>query len=268
MNKKQIAQAALVAVLAIGVLQPAAMAAETTPAASADAAAAATVTQGAQIPDPFKGQIDAELTTLNGLRAEVSSTIAQIDAQNAANKAAFEARQQGTGKALKEQIQSRKDALKGAVSSTLGDLKTRREELAQRFTAAKQAGDKEQMASLKAEAEALKAEFNSAKQSLAGQRDELKGLIDQAKVQYQGLKGLHDQIKGLREQEKSLHSEIEALRAEKKSAWEGIHAAKQSEDWASVVSGLQTVNSLKGQILVKLQALLTVKQQIGAALTA
>lgn len=97
---------------------------------------------------------------------------------------------------------------------------------------------------------------------------DLKGSPDQLKTERGSVQSLLGQLRALWEQEKHLHEKDQALTQSLSEARDAFKAAKAADDHDGMLKALNTIISLKQQILANLQQIHEIKTQVNTLLTA
>ena len=132
-------------------------------------------------------------------------------------------------------------SFKGKFTGLLGELNKERAEC------------KDLWNQLKASNQSIKTAWTNLKNSLKGKdKAEIKKILSDIKTA----------IDPIRQQAKTIHTDIKALRAQKTTQWTNFRTAVKARDEVKATTAMNSILSLKGQIIEKQKLLIPLKQQI------
>lgn len=228
----------------------------TPPAASAPAPAA-----------EWEAPLKAKMETIVQLRTQIDGLQAQLKTQSQANEDLRKQLKDAIAGAVGQQIKDLEAQLKAAYAANVTPLKEQIKPLEEQFQAAKAAKDSVQMMLLRARMAELKLKIAAEVAKLQPLRDQLAPLKEQVKEKKAAVEAIQAQVQPLIDQEKALHAKDQELVEQGKAAMTAVETAMKAGDWNAMLSGLDTVISLKQQGIANLQQISSLKTQINGMLT-
>lgn len=222
----------------------------------------------AEAPPEWEAPLRAKMETIVQIRTEGDTLQAQLKQQGDANQALRDQLVAAIVGPAGEQMKALQAQLKAAYEATVAPLKAQLQPLEAQLKAAKEAKDLEEIMVLRARMAELRLKMAAEVAKLQPLRDQLEPLKAQAQAKKAELDALQAQVQPLRDQEAALHTSIQALGDQSKAAMTGVEEAMKAGNWETMLSGLDTVISLKQQQLPMLRQLAGLKTQIGTIVQA
>jgi len=221
-----------------------------------------------ETPPEWEAPLRAKMETIVQIRTEADGLQAQLKQQGEANKLLRDQLVEAIVGPAAEEMKALQAELKAAYDATVAPLKAQWEPLEAQLKAAKEAKDLEEIMVLRASMAELRLQMAAEVAKLQPLRDQLAPLKEQAQAKKAELDALQAQVQPIRDQEAALHASSQALGDQAKAAMTGVEEAMKAGNWEGMLSGLDTVISLKQQQLPMYGQLEGLKTQIGTILQA